>query len=223
MKKIRILLAEDHKLIRETWTAMLNSDDRFQVIAACNDTGEAIAIAKKERPDVILMDINILPLNGFQATARLKDVSPRSKVIGLSFHSEILIVQKMFAAGAKGYLTKNSGCQELVDAIIQVHQGGTFVCAEMKDKGFEIVSLSTVDSPQTYMLTNKEIQISHFIQEGLRTKEIAGKLKISARTVSAHRYNIFKKLNVNSSLLLVNLLNASTDYPQYAINSFMEY
>ena len=223
MKKIRILLAEDHKLIRETWTAMLNSDDRFQVIAACNDTGEAIAIAKKERPDVILMDINILPLNGFQATARLKDVSPRSKVIGLSFHSEILIVQKMFAAGAKGYLTKNSGCQELVDAIIQVHQGGTFVCAEMKDKGFEIVAVSTVNGPQTYLLTNKEIQISHFIQEGLRTKEIAGKLKISARTVSAHRYNIFKKLNVNSSLLLVNLLNASTDYPQYAINSFMEY
>jgi DNA-binding NarL/FixJ family response regulator len=218
MKKIRILIAEDHKLIRETWTAMLNYDDQFEVIAACSDTSEAIAVAQKERPDIILMDVNILPLNGFQATARLREVLPSCKVIGLSFHSEMVVVQKMFAAGAKGYLTKNSGREELIDAIVRVQEGGFFVCAEMREKGFEVVSVSQMNGPQTYLLTNKEIQISHFIQEGLRSKEIAGKLKISVRTVSAHRYNIFKKLNVNSSLLLVNLLNSRTDFAQYALS-----
>jgi|SRR5450432_1419209 two-component system invasion response regulator UvrY len=150
MKKIRILVTDDHKLIRETWTSILNMDQRFKVIAACSDTAEAISIAGKEHPDIVLMDINIFPLNGFQATARLSEISPDSKVIGLSFHSEMVIVERMFAAGARGYLTKNSGCEELMDAIIRVHEGSHYVCAEIREKGFEVVAFSQVKGPETF-------------------------------------------------------------------------
>jgi DNA-binding NarL/FixJ family response regulator len=216
MNKIRILLVEDHKLIRETWTSMLNSDERFEVIGAYGDTKEAISFALLEHPDIVLMDININPLNGFQATTRLTEIVPKSKVIALSFHSEMVFVQKMFASGAKGYMTKNSGCEELTDAIIRVHAGNQYVCAEVRDKGFEVVPLSQVKGPATYLLTNKEIQVSHYLQDGLPTKEIAGKLNISARTVSVHRYNIFKKLDVNNSVSLINLLNSRHDYINYS-------
>jgi DNA-binding NarL/FixJ family response regulator len=213
MKKIRILIAEDHKMIRETWTSILNSDQRFEVIAAFSNTTEAILFAQKEHPDIILMDINILPLNGFQATERLFQLSPEYKVIGLSYHSEMVTVQKMLAAGARGYLTKNSGCEELMEAIVRVHEGGIYICSEIRDKGFEVVALSRLKSPATVLLTNKEIQISHFIHDGLRSKEIAGKMNISVRTVSVHRYNIFKKLNINSSISLISLLNSEHGQP----------
>jgi DNA-binding NarL/FixJ family response regulator len=218
MKKIRILVVEDHKLIRETWTSILNMNQQFEVTAACGDTSEAISIARKEYPDIILMDINILPLNGFQATASLSQIVPDSKVIGLSFHTEMLYVQKMFSAGARGYLTKNSGCDELTDAIIRVHEGKIYVCSEIREKGFDVAALSKVNIPETYSLTNKENQVSHLIQDGLRSKEIAGKLNISVRTVDVHRYNIFKKLNINNSLSLISLLNSRYGRMNIAVN-----
>jgi DNA-binding NarL/FixJ family response regulator len=215
MKKIRILIVEDHKLIRETWSSMLNADERFEVIGACGDTQQAISFAQLEHPDIVLMDININPLNGFEATTRMKETTPMSKVIALSFHSEMVFVQKMFASGAKGYMTKNSGCEELTDAILRVHAGNQYVCAEVREKGFEVVPLSYVKGPATYLLTNKEIQVSHFLQDGLLSKEIAGKLNISVRTVSVHRYNIFKKLNVNNSVSLINLLKSGNGNENY--------
>ena len=207
MKKIRILIAEDHKLIRETWTSMLNLDERFHVIAACSDTTAAIAVARKQLPDIVLMDINILPLNGFQATESLSKISPNLKVIALSYHSDMYCVQKMFAAGAKGYLTKNSGYKEMIDAIVRVHAGNNYVCSEIREKGYEVVADSKVRDYATTRLTDQEKIVSHFIHDGLRSKEIAGKLNISIRTVASHRYNIFKKLNITSALSLVSLLN----------------
>src|ERR1017187_4511692 len=136
MEKIRILIAEDHKLIRETWTFILNTDSRFTVVASCSDSSEAVEIAAIKNPEIVLMDINMMPLNGFEATARLAIVSPETKVIGLSFYSELLFVKKMFAAGAKGYITKNSGREEMYEAILAVHSGDLYVCEEILKQGF---------------------------------------------------------------------------------------
>jgi len=216
MKKIRVLIAEDHKLIRETWTSMLDMDGRFDVIAACSDTISAISIARKKRPDVILMDINIHPLNGFQATARLSKISPDFKVIALSFHTEISCVRKMFDSGARGYVTKNTGYAELMEAIILVHQGNRYVCSEIKETGYEIVAEAQIKEFATAMLTKKELAVSRFIQFGLRTKEIADNLNVSVRTVDTHRYNIFRKLKINSSISLITLLNAVYGYTSSA-------
>jgi DNA-binding NarL/FixJ family response regulator len=218
MNKIRILVAEDHKLVRETWTSILNMDQRFQVIAACDNTEKAISIVQQEHPDIVLMDVSILPLDGFKATAQICQISPDTKVIGLSFHTEMVTVQKMFAAGAIGYLTKNSGCAELTEAIMRVNGGNKYVCSEIREKGFDVVGLSQVRDPSTISLTNKEIQVSHFIKDGFRSKEIAEELDISVRTVSAHRYNIFKKLNIKSSISLISVLNQIPGYVKYAEN-----
>ena len=216
MEKIRILIAEDHKLIRETWTFILNNDSRFVVVAACSDSCEAVVLAGKEKPDVILMDINMMPLNGFEATARFATVSPESKVIGLSFYAEMLFVKKMFAAGAKGYVTKNSGREEMVDAIIAVQAGHMFVCEEIRSQGFDATAGPDANPSFVESLTNKEIQISQCIRHGLRSKEIADKLNISIKTVEVHRHNILKKLHVKNSVSLVNLMNSKNGYVRYS-------
>ncbi len=219
MEKIRILIAEDHKLIRETWTFILNNDGRFTVVASCSDSAEAVQLAGEEKPDIILMDINMMPLNGFEATVKFAAVSPDSRVIGLSFYSEILFVKKMLAAGAKGYVTKNSGREEMYEAILAVHSGQLYVCEEIRSKGFDMNVQADNDIDYSYVesLTNKEIQISQCIRQGLRSKDIADKLNISIKTVEVHRHNILRKLHVKNSVSLVNLLNSKNGYVRYSI------
>jgi DNA-binding NarL/FixJ family response regulator len=163
------------------------------------------------------MDINMMPLNGFEATAKFAIVSPDSRVIGLSFYSEILFVKKMLAAGAKGYVTKNSGREEMYEAIIAVHNGQLFVCEEIRSKGFDMNLRADDDYTYVESLTNKEIQISQCIRQGLRSKEIADKLNISIKTVEVHRHNILRKLHVKNSISLVNLLNSKNGYVSYSI------
>ncbi len=216
MSKISILIAEDHKLIRETWSYILNSDPRFIVVAECADSAQAVEAAREMKPDIILLDINMKPMNGFEATARFVETSPLSKVVGLSFYSEPLFVKKMFMAGAKGYVTKNSGREEMMDAIMAVHAGREFICEEIRSKAPELVD-KPADSPE-YLenLTNKEIQITQCIREGLRSKDIADKLKISIKTVEVHRHNILRKLQVKNSVSLVNLMNATNGYVRYS-------
>ncbi|HEY4155100.1 MAG TPA: response regulator transcription factor [Puia sp.] len=216
MEKIRILIAEDHKLIRETWTFILNNDGRFAVVAACSDSAEAVDLAEKERPDVILMDINMMPMNGFEATARFGEVTPESKVIGLSFYSEMLFVKKMFSAGAKGYITKNSGREEMYEAILAVQAGQLFVCEEIRNKGIDLDTQPDADPAYIESLTNKEIQISQCIRQGLRSKDIADLLSISIKTVEVHRHNILRKMHVKNSISLVNLMNSKNGYVRYS-------
>lgn len=217
MEKIRILIAEDHKLIRETWTFILNNDGRFTVVASCSDSAEAVRLAGEKKPDVILMDINMMPLSGFEATAKIAEVSPDSKVIALSFYSEILFVKKMMAAGAKGYVTKNSGREEMYEAILTVHNDKLYVCEEIRTQGFDMSALPDNDLTYVESLTNKEIQISHCIRQGLRSKEIADKLNISIKTVEVHRHNILRKFHVKNSISLVNLLNSKNGYVRYSL------
>ena len=104
----------------------------------------------------------------------------------------------------------------MMDAIVRVHGGSRYVCSEIREKGFEVVVLPQVKVPATSLLTNKEMIVSHCIHDGLRSKEIAGKLNISVRTVATHRYNIFKKLNINNSISLVTLLNSTDGYSKFA-------
>ena len=118
MSKINILIADDHKLIRETWSYILNSDSRFQVIAECGDAQEAVELAKTKRPHVVLMDINMAPFSGLEATQRIRKISPGSKVIGVSMHSQPAYAKKMLQMGARGYVTKNSSKEEMIKAIL---------------------------------------------------------------------------------------------------------
>ena len=113
MEKISILLVDDHRLIRDSWSVILNSDPRFRVIAETSNGEEAIDLARKKSPDIILMDVNMAPLNGFEATKQIRKFSPRSKIIGVSMHSMPAYAKRMLQLGAMGYVTKNSSKEEM--------------------------------------------------------------------------------------------------------------
>jgi two-component system invasion response regulator UvrY len=207
MEKISILIADDHKLIRETWSFILNSDPRFQVIAQCSNGEEAIKEAQKLRPKVVLLDINMTPISGIEATQQIRKFSPATKIIGVSMHSQPAYVKKLLKLGAHGYVTKNSPQQEMFEAIEEVLKGNRFICSEVKT----ILSEQAFDDDNggANALSNRELEIIKLIKDGLSSKEISAALNISLKTVEVHRHNILKKLNLKNSAALVNYINES--------------
>jgi DNA-binding NarL/FixJ family response regulator len=207
-EKIKILIADDHKLIRDAWSMVLNADERFMVIAECGDSLVAVDLAKEKKPDIILMDINIPPISGIEATARIRKSSPTSRVIGVSMHSQPAIAQKILKAGANGYVTKQSSKEELFEAIVVVNAGGQYICEEIKNNLSELL-FSEEKGPNVNSLTHRELEIMELVRQGLSSKEIASQLDISLKTAEVHRHNILKKLKIKNSAALVNLMNTS--------------
>jgi DNA-binding NarL/FixJ family response regulator len=207
MEKISILIADDHKLIRETWSFILNNDARFVVVAECGDSEQAVEMARTKKPQIVLMDINMTPISGFEATEKIRKVSPGSKVIGVSMHSQPAYAKKMLQIGARGYVTKNSSKEEMITAILEVHAGNKYICDEIKNNISELVLEENKDVPNVNALTEREIQIINLIKEGQSSKEIALSLNISLKTVEVHRHNILKKLKLKNSASLVNFIN----------------
>jgi len=213
MEPISILIADDHKLIRDTWSFILNNDQRFKVVAECSNGEEAIEQARNKRPQIVLMDINMTPVSGLEATKQIRKVSPGSKVIGVSMHSQPAYAKKMLQIGAKGYVTKNSSRDEMFKAILEVHKGNRYICDEVKN----ILSEQIMDdgpSQGINALSERELQIVKQIKEGFSSKEISVQLNISLKTVEVHRHNILKKLNLKNSAALVNYINTyAVDLP----------
>src|SRR5580700_9382456 len=132
MKKTSIMLVDDHTLIRESWRALLATIENMQMVAECGDGRLAGELAKNARPDIVLLDLNMKPMNGFEVLKIIRHLSPLSKVIGLSMRSEPVFAKKLLRLGASGYLTKNSPRQEMIDAINEVHNGKIYVCKEVQ-------------------------------------------------------------------------------------------
>lgn len=207
MGKITILLVDDHKLIRDSWSFILNSDSRFQVIGETSNADEAVAISKDKKPEIVLMDINMTPVNGFEATKLVRKYSPASKVIGISMHSMPAYARRMFQIGAMGYVTKNSSKDELLTAIVEVHNGKKYICDEVKNILAQQELEEEGGPPDMNVLSRREIEIVQLIKEGLSSKEIALRLDLSLKTVEVHRYNILKKLSLKNTAALVNFIN----------------
>src|SRR5688572_14616727 len=209
MEKISILLVDDHRLIRDSWSFILNSDPRFEVVAETSNGEEAITIARDKKPDVILMDVNMTPVNGFDATKQIRKFSPGSKVIGVSMHSMPAYAKRMLQLGAMGYVTKNSSKEEMITAILEVNYGRKFICDEVKNiLAQQELDEGTAATADMNNLSRRELDIIQLIKEGMSSKEIAQKLDISLKTVEVHRYNILKKLNLKNTAALVNFINA---------------
>jgi DNA-binding NarL/FixJ family response regulator len=212
MSKISILIADDHKLIREIWGYILNSDPRFQVVGDSGDAAEAVELAKNIHPNVVLMDINMHPFSGLEATQKIRKISPATKIIGLSMYSQPAYAKKMLQLGAMGYVTKNSSKEEMIEAIVSVNKGQKYVCSEIKNIISDQILDEKENTPSINILTEREIQIINFIKQGFSSKEIASGLNISLKTVEVHRHNILKKLKLKNSASLVNFINTSTTY-----------
>src|SRR6478735_1211032 len=133
MGKISIMIVDDHTLIRETWSFLLGRNENFDVISEVGDGQQAIEIARDKRPNIVLLDINMAPMNGFDVLKMIRKLSPGSKVIAVSMHSQPAYAKKMLRLGAKGYVTKNSPRQEMLDAINEVYAGNMYICQEVKN------------------------------------------------------------------------------------------
>lgn len=206
--KISILLVDDHKLIRDSWAFILNSDPRFQVVAETNSGEEAISLAKDIRPNIVLMDVNMSPVNGFDATKLIRKFSPGSKIIGITMHSMPAYARRMLQVGAMGYVTKNSSKDEMIAAIVEVHNGRKYICEEVKNiLAQQELEEDGTGEPDMNILSRRELEIVKLIREGASSKEIAVSLDISLKTVEVHRYNILKKLNLKNTASLVNFIN----------------
>jgi len=209
MEQISIMLVDDHKLIRDSWSFILNSDSRFKVVGETSSGEEAVEIVKTLDPDIVLMDVNMTPVNGFDATRQIAKVSPRSKVIAVSMHTMPAYAKRMMQLGAMGYVTKNSSKDEMIRAIIEVSGGRKFVCDEVKNILAQ-KELEEEDGPSDMNnLSRREIDIIKLIKEGHSSKEIALQLDISLKTVEVHRYNILKKLKLKNTAALVNFINVN--------------
>lgn len=131
---IRIMLVDDHELILESWKLLFEQDDRFLVVAQCNDGSEAIEFAGKLAPDVVLMDINMSPVNGFEATEKITALNPDIKIIGVSANDNLRYAIKLLSLGGKGFVTKTSAFDELKTAILTVYEGENYLCREIQKK-----------------------------------------------------------------------------------------
>jgi len=209
MEKITIMLVDDHKLIRDSWAFILNSDSRFKVVGESGNADDAMRIVRNEKPQIVLMDINMTPVNGFEATKLVRKYSPTTKIIGITMHTMPTYAKRMMQLGAMGYVTKNSSKEELMRAILEVNGGRKYICDEVKNILVHQELEDEHDHPDLNVLSSREIDIVQLIKEGLPSKEIADRLEISLKTVEVHRYNILKKLNLRNTAALVNFINTS--------------
>lgn len=198
--KVKVILADDHTIMREGLCALLAKQRDFQIVAEAADGRTAVRLTQELLPDVVVMDINMPELNGIEATRQIITDNPGIKVIALSMYSEKQFIVEMLRAGASGYMLKDSAFEELVHAIYTVMQGqfylssgiATFVLKDYLHKS------SGVDFSAFSMLTGREREVLQLIAEGKATKEIASVLNVSTKTIETHRQQIMKKLNVHS-------------------------
>jgi DNA-binding NarL/FixJ family response regulator len=197
---IRILLADDHGIVREGLRFLLNKESDMEVVGEAADGRKAIELVSKLLPDVVVMDITMPNLNGVDATRQIMHEFPKVKVIALSMHSDRTFVVSMFKAGASGYILKECLSDELVEAIRTVAGGGWYISRSITGVVMgDYVNrlLETTESPLE-ILTDRELQVLQFVVEGKSTKQIALELHVSDKAIEATRRKIMEKLDVHS-------------------------
>ena len=207
-KKIKIIIADDHLLIAETWATLINMDPEFEVVKVYDNTKNLVDEITAVNPDIAILDINIHPFSGIEATKMIKKLAPGTKIIGVSMHNQPSFAKKMIRNGATGYVTKNSTKNEMYDAIRSVMKGEKYICAEIQKNITHQLLLDEEDNKLS-KLTEREIEIIKLIKDGYTNKEIAKTLFLSPRTVETHRARILKKLDIKNSLSLVKYINES--------------
>jgi len=198
-KRIRLLVAEDHPVVRKGISSFLSQHAGIEVLGEAKDGQEAVARAKEWTPDVILMDIDMPRLNGLAATELLRKELPQVKVLILSGQPSTRYVMRIIQSGARGYIPKEASSEELCKAVETVASGGTCFGPEMATVALDQMVRHGGDASGGGQLTDREREILVLIAEGLYNKEVGARLNISTRTVETHRERIMRKLNVHST------------------------
>lgn len=208
MEKIRILIADDHPLVRSGLIKLLESYKEFATVGEASDGDQAIAMTMELKPDVVVIDLSMPKVSGIEATRIIRKQSPETKVLVLTMHDNEEYVFQILRSGAGGYILKNSNKDELAAAIRAVAKGEKFFSprvSEIMVQGYlrkaehrEVIGLEPDES-----LTKRELEVLSYIAEGLNNQQIADKLFISPRTVDTHRTNIMQKLDIHDTAKLV--------------------
>jgi two-component system invasion response regulator UvrY len=207
MKKIRIVIIDDHTLLRQTWAFVLNADPRFTVLAETGSAEEGIRLCRELTPDIALLDINLPDMNGVEATPLILKYAPGTKIIAVSLHTQPMYTRKMVKNGALGYVTKSSPKAEMTAALLEVFNGKKYICSEIKNIVAANMLSGNEEEAGLNLLSSREMEIIDLVKQGLSSKEIAAQKFISVKTVEVHRYNILRKLKLRNSAGLVNYLH----------------
>lgn len=204
MAPIRVLLAEDHALVRAGFRALLSKLPGIEVVAEAADGREALALVKMHQPDVILMDISMAGLNGLEAAVRIAKEFPEVRVLMLSAHANEDYVKQALRAGAAGYLVKDAGLSELELAVQAVARGETYLSpAVSKHVVADYLRRARAEPDLVELLTPRQREILQLIAEGHSTKEIARILHVSPKTVETHRTQLMERLDIHDIAGLV--------------------
>lgn len=199
MDAIRILLADDHTMVREGTRKILEREPDLRVVAEAGDGQEAIRLVEQWQPDLVIVDISMPVMNGIEATKGIKKASPQTAVLVLTAYDDDQYVFAILEAGAAGYLLKNARSSELIDAVRRVHQGEAVLHPSIQKKVLRRVQDGQPSSePEGDVLTDREMDVLRLAARGLSNRQIADELFLSPRTVQTHMANIFSKLEVGS-------------------------
>lgn len=208
MEKIKILLADDHLLVRQAWRLLFDIHEEFILVGEASTGDEVIEKAFSLTPDVIMMDINMPGKSGLEATRIITETDVNSKILVVSMHNQANYALESFRSGAMGYITKGSSAEEVFKAIKLVYSGHKYVCEELNGALIdEVICNKTPVNGGFQRLTSQEKKVISFLCNGDSSKKIAEEMNISRRTVEVHRYHILKKLNLPNTVALVSFMN----------------
>lgn len=203
MKKITVLLAEDHLIVREGFRGLLKGERDIEIVGEAETGRQAVQLAKKLRPAVVVMDIAMPQLNGLEATRQILEALPATKVIMLSAHADDAYVEQATAAGAAGYLIKQASSHALCEAIREVQNGNRFyspsIGKHLKQQYEKSPKRNGLDKKRSAGLSSREVEVLQLIAEGKANKETATELGISIKTVEKHRQHLMKKLGIHDT------------------------
>jgi two-component system, NarL family, response regulator NreC len=196
MKRIRILLADDHAVVRQGFKMILAEQPDMEIVGEAGNGREALALAESLKPDIVVMDVAMPELNGIEATRRIGESVPHARVVALSMHKDSVYVREILRAGARGYLLKDSVAGDLVSAVRSVARGEGYISPQVSNAVLDDYRRHVTDPIDT--LTSREREVLQMLAEGKTNKEIAVILNLSVYTVDAHRGRIMEKLNLHS-------------------------
>ncbi len=206
MKKIRVLIAEDHTIVRQGLCALLRSEPDIEVVGEASDGSEAVEMAERLNPDIILMDIGMRTLNGLDATRKIKKTLPHIRILVLTMYDNEEWIFQILKAGATGYLIKDSAMTDLISAIRAVHRGDSYLSPSISRKVIDDYIRRAEGGEKASaadLLSGREREILQLIAEGNSIPKVASLLCISKKTVEAHKNHIMEKLGIHDKVGLI--------------------